>query len=130
MSHISHIDWQTGYDDYDPRDEYEPEPEEAASVDAGACPVCGAMEEENDLGYCPPIKLKRCDCEHYCCVRCVKHCADPECANTLCSDCCSLCEGCAEVHCPEHTVAKSYCKHCCPDRIRNEHERPDYVYED
>lgn len=105
-------------------------PPKQSTVQAACCPVCGAQEEVNDLGYCPPIELHLCTCEHYACARCVKHCADGGCANTVCGDCAVLCEGCAEVQCADHVVAKNYCRHCCPADVRNEAERPAYVYED
>jgi hypothetical protein len=119
----------TGYNDLDPRDAPEPEPEKEARVMAAECPVCGDQEEENEHGFCPPLVLHLCSCGHYACSRCVKHCADNECANTICGDCASLCDGCADYHCAEHTIAKNYCEHCAPGAVIAEMNRPSYVYE-
>ena len=120
---------QTGYDDMDLRDAPEPDEETPERVIAAECPICGDQVEECELGFVPPIRLALCGCGHYACARCVKHCADLGCANTICADCCSFCDGCAEPHCHEHVVAKTYCEHCAPGAVISEMRRPSYVYE-
>lgn len=99
-------------------------------VQAGSCPGCGRMAEENDLGFAPPITLQLRSCGHYSCASCSRICADEGCSHESCTDCCNTCEGCADNHCPEHTVAKCYCKECAPPDVLREHNRPAYCFED
>lgn len=99
-------------------------------VKAACCPGCGAMEEENRDGFCPPTTLYLQSCDHYACAKCSRHCEDSECGYTACPECASTCEGCADVFCPEHTVAKCYCADCAPRDVLHEANRPAYCFED
>lgn len=105
-----------------PSDAEEMLAEPPATAEAAQCPICDNQEEENVLGFCFPIKVKRGYCGHYGCEHCIAECET--CRRASCTKCLKRCVECAEFLCdgcavsdPDHTDLV-YHPACVPDDVQ------------
>ena len=103
---------------------------ETIEPQAAYCPSCSEQFDAAPGYVAPPTVVRKRNCGHYCCDKCVRACADGGCSYHGCSDCMPICEGCAEPHCHEHQVAKNYCKECVPREIEKQLRCEEAVIED